>query len=102
MSSSSFYPSELRTKKTDQEENVVDRNDADENIADAGDDVVAQPKTLHDVHQVAFEKLKQLRQKYGKEEDDGGDFDLDDLEDLDLSDDDIDDDFDDEEEEDDD
>lgn len=50
---------------------------------------------------MAFEKLKQLRQKYGKEEDDGGDFDLDDLEDLDLSDDDIDDDFDDEEEEDD-
>ena len=55
---------------------------------------------MHDVHQVAFEKLKQLRQKYGKEEDDGGDFDLDDLEDLDLSDDDIDDDFDDEEEDD--
>lgn len=50
------------------------------------------PKTLHDVHHAAFEKLKGLREKYGRGEDVGDDFedledfDADDLDDLDLND----------------
>ena len=42
---------------------------------------------MHDVHQMAFEKLKGLRLKYGKNdnEEDLDDFDLEDLEDFDLS-----------------
>ncbi len=50
------------------------------------------PKTLHDVHQDAFAKLKGLREKYAKDRgddddfDDLDDFDADDLDDLNLSD----------------
>jgi len=83
--------SELRkpkAPKTSEENGKDDGNDsADDAELDEGTDA---PKTLHDVHQQAFEKLKVLRQKYGKAEgeDDLDDFDLEDLEDFDLSDDD--------------
>ena len=74
---------ELRSTKTKTDEDgdeVVDEEEEGE-----------RPKTLHDVHQDAFAKLKGLREKYAKEQgddddlDDLDDFDADDLDDLNLS-----------------
>ncbi len=87
--SQTFCFPELRSTKT---KKVVEDGDAGEEAVVEEEDEPIGPKTLHDVHLIAFEKLKDLREKYGKLEDDNledlDDFDDDDLADLDLSDDD--------------
>jgi len=63
-----------------------------EEVVNEEEEEVERPKTLHDVHQDAFAKLKGLREKYAKARgddddfDDLDDFDADDLNDLNLSD----------------
>ena len=99
LNSQSFNYPELRSTKT---KLVTEEVDGQEVVVEEEPEPNG-PKTLHDVHLIAFEKLKDLREKYGKLEggdlDDLDDFDDDDLADLDLSDEDIGDDDDDDDDE---
>ena len=81
--------SELRNPKPPKtsEEKEKDDGKEDAELDEISERTDFPQKTLHDVHQMAFEKLKGLRLKYGKNdnEEDLDDFDLEDLEDFDLS-----------------